>query len=275
MLYEAKHITKAFSKNIIIKDFSLKVEKGDMIAIVGKKGSGKTTLMQILGGLIKPNVGEIRTATRVVSSSKGLGKLRKLRQSHIGYVTTEPILLPELTVFENLLLADKKNPGTNKSKKAKAKETLKRVGIVGRSQYMPSELTEVEKQQVNIARAIINKPVMLLLDEPTVTLDAEGAYQIMEVLKKLNMLGVTIVLTTRNKMVASMCKKAVALDRSINVAEINAKIKGGIAIPTSDTTTISAVNDGAESSENPDSANKVEEDIEIPEIDLTNIFDDK
>lgn len=220
MLYEARHLSKAFGKNIVIRDFNLKVNKGEMIAIVGKKGSGKTTLAQMLGGLLKPSLGELRTTNRVVSSKKGTSGLKKLRRTHISYVSSEPVLINELTIYENLLLADKKNSGTNRSKKAKAKNTLKMVGLIGKGHYMPKELSIAERQKVCIARAIINKPIMLILDEPTAFLDEKGAYSVIEILQKLNQNGMTIVLTTRNRVVASNCTRAVAINKETDISTI-------------------------------------------------------
>ncbi|MDD6101617.1 MAG: ATP-binding cassette domain-containing protein [Clostridiales bacterium] len=221
MLYEAKHVSKAFGKEIVIKDFNLQINKGEMVAIVGKKESGKTTLAQILAGFIKPSIGEIRTATRVVSSKKSASGIRKLRRSHISYVSAEPVLINEMTVYENLLLADKKNPGTNRSKKAKAKNTLKLAGLFGKGHYMPSELSTAEKKKVCIARAIITKPILLILDEPTALLDEKNAYAVIDILQKLNQNGMTIILTTKNKVVASCCTRVVGINRETDISSIS------------------------------------------------------
>lgn len=280
MLYETLHLSKAFKKEVIIRDFNIQIDKGEMIAIVGKKGSGKTTLMQMLAGLVKPSFGEIKTASRVVGDKNSVSAIRKLRQSHIGYVSTEPVLLPELTVFENLLIADKRNPGSNKSKKAKAKETLKKVGLIGRSQYMPSELTQVEKQKVCIARAIMNKPILLFLDEPTASLDAAGAYSVMDVLQRLNSQGLTIVLSTRNKMVATMCQRAVGIDAHTDVTAINKRIAEEYmdAREAEEEEAEEDMTDGISieeyMSDNSVAASDDDIDMELPQIDISQIFDE-
>lgn len=217
MLFEARDICKSYKNVPVFSGFSLKVEKGDMIALVGKRRQGKTTLMQMLAGIIPVDSGEIYYEDKPVGRRGHTAGLCKLRRNKIGYLTTEAILMPDLTVYDNLLLAMNHKRGSTKAKKAKAKEVLKNLGLKGKGRYFPKELTTLEKQKVCVARAIINEPELLLCDEPTDILEGYGAEQMMDILEILNSAGYTIVLSTHSKRIAGRCRKVYPIHEGIDL----------------------------------------------------------
>lgn len=217
MLFEVRDICKSYNKVPIFSGFSLKVEKGDMIALVGKRRQGKTTLMQMLAGIIPVDSGEIYYEDKLVARKGRTAGLCRLRRNKIGYLTTEAILLPDLTVYENLLLAMNHKRGSTKAKKAKAKEVLKNLGLKGKGRFFPKELSTLEKQKVCVARAIINEPELLLCDEPTDILEGYGAEQMMDILEILNSAGYTIVLSTHSKRIAGRCRKVYPIHEGLDL----------------------------------------------------------
>lgn len=220
MLLEVRNISKSYKKVPVVEEFSLKVEKGDMVALVGKRRKGKTTLMQMLGGIISPDEGEIYYDGRLVSRKWRAGRLCKLRRKKIGYVTTEAILMPDMTVYDNLLMALSHSRGSLKAKKSKAKEVLRTLGLKGKGRFFPKELSVLDRQKVCVGRAIINEPELLLCDEPTDILEGYGAEQMMDILEILNSAGYTIILTTHSKRVAGRCKKVYPIHEGLDLSGI-------------------------------------------------------
>lgn len=166
----------------ILKGIHFTVHEGEMVYILGRSGSGKSTFLNLLGGLDKPTDGKILFEGQDMStfSEKGLAKLRNTR---IGLVFQFYHLLPELTVYENVLLPSMIMGRPNASW---ARECLRKVQLYSRAEHYPSELSGGEKQRAAIARALINQPSIVLCDEPTGNLDEDTAGSVLSLMKDLN-----------------------------------------------------------------------------------------
>ncbi len=191
---------------------TLKIEKGEFIAIIGPSGSGKSTLMNILGCLDTPTEGTY------IFEDKDMSKLNDdqlaiIRNRHIGFVFQNFNLLPKLTALENvelpLIYAGKKGL----SRRNRAVEMLNSVGLGDRINHRPSELSGGQQQRVAIARALSTDPPIILADEPTGNLDTRSGREIMEILKELNQGGKTIILITHDIDVANQA------DRNVHIQD--------------------------------------------------------
>ena len=190
-----------------LNGLSLKIHKGDFIAITGKSGCGKTTLLNILGGLDPPTKGKI------VFEGKNLNKykdLSKFRSQNVGFVFQFFNLIPILTVEENICLPMIING--KKISKQELDQVIKQLDLTEKRYMLPSRLSGGQQQRVAIGRAIISKPNILLADEPTGNLDSENAENIIQLLERLNRsTGQTIVMVTHDKEIAKRCTRQVEL----------------------------------------------------------------
>lgn len=171
----------------ILAGLNLNVNAHDSVAIIGASGTGKSTLLHVLGGLDTPQAGEVRLCGKAFSSPEKIpAKLQgELRNQHLGFVYQFHHLLPEFSALENVMLPLLVRK-TNRSDAAKAaQELLDKVGVGKRHQHKPSELSGGERQRVAIARAMVTKPECILADEPTGNLDTETAQSVMNILFEL------------------------------------------------------------------------------------------
>ncbi len=184
------------------------VQPGEMVAIVGPSGSGKSTLMNIIGLLDRPTEGEYLLDGELLTLNMSDRKLAKIRAEKIGFIFQSFNLLPKQTALENVMLPASyiKQDGTTKKT---ALELLKKVGLDHRVNHKPTEMSGGEKQRIAIARALINNPDVILADEPTGNLDSKSGRQIMEILKKLNDEGKTILIITHDEKIANQCQKTI------------------------------------------------------------------
>ncbi len=210
MIVELNKINKTYNQGSmpvqVLKDVSLSVDKGEYIAIMGPSGSGKSTLMNIIGILDKATEGTYILDGEDVSLAKD-NRMSDIRNQKIGFVFQQFNLLPKLTAIENvalpLLYRD-----VSKAKRMKlASEALERVGLGDRKKFLPNQLSGGQCQRVAIARAIVGNPLLLLADEPTGALDTKSGEQIMELFKKLNDEGATIIMITHEPNIAECAKK--------------------------------------------------------------------
>jgi putative ABC transport system ATP-binding protein len=211
-MIELEGMTKSFrmaeGEMTILHGIDLTIQAGEMVAIMGPSGSGKSTLMNILGCLDAPSSGRyLLDGTDVTKLSKR--QLAKTRGQRIGFVFQSFNLIPRTDAMRNVELPLIYN-GV-RSRRAKAKAALERVGLGTRLRHVPSELSGGQKQRVAIARALINDPSIILADEPTGALDTKSTVEIMELFTELNAAGCTIVVITHEEEVAEYCTRRVWL----------------------------------------------------------------
>ena len=214
-IIEMKGIRKNYLMGeIIVRALSgvdITVEENDFIAIMGASGSGKSTLMNIIGCLDSPDEGVYKLDDIDVSRLRD-DQYAEIRNQKIGFVFQNYNLLARTTALENVelpLLYDRYNRIKNVRKAAI--EALEKVGLSDRMHHEPSQLSGGQQQRVTIARALINNPALILADEPTGNLDTKTSYEIMELFKKLNEQGVTIVMVTHESDIAAYAKRGITM----------------------------------------------------------------
>ena len=194
----------------VLKGLNLEVKEGEYVAFMGPSGSGKSTLMNILGCLDSLTSGTYILDGQDVSTIKG-DALAEVRNKKIGFVFQTFNLLPKMTAVENVALPSLYS-GVKKAERIKrATEALESVGLGERIHHKPNEMSGGQRQRVAIARAIINNPKILLADEPTGNLDSKSGEEVLEIFKKLNDSGTTIVMVTHEEDVAEHCKRIIRL----------------------------------------------------------------
>ncbi len=214
MALEVKRICKSFGvgekRTVVLNNFSMRVEDGEMVAVVGKKKSGKTTLMNILAGLSHANAGSYVLDGKEVHTRNPF-TMPRIRNKKLGILTKEPLLVQDLTVYENIMLPLNHRFLSGRTKQKRAKDLLRSLGMKGMGKYYPLELTELEQQKVCAARAMITEPKYLLLDEPTACLSSSDVDRFLDFLEVLNSAGYTIVIATHSKRVASRCQRMIPI----------------------------------------------------------------
>jgi len=201
-LVRLTEITKVYQGGVTgaLNGVSLTVEEGEFTAVMGPSGSGKTTLLNLVAGLDRPTSGSVTVAG---SDLGPLGEtaLARFRRDHIGFVFQFFHLLPNLTVLENVLI-----PAQLKSRvssEAAGRELLAQLGIAELADRYPAKLSGGQQQRVSIARALINRPTLLLADEPTGALDTRSGDEVMELLRQLHRQGKTVLLVTHDAKLAT------------------------------------------------------------------------
>ena len=185
-LIQLKNISKSFktNKNIkVLKNVSFKFKKGKIYSLMGPSGSGKSTLLNLLSLIDRPNTGYINIENKMINFDN-INENDILRANKIGIIYQQDNLLPDFTALENIYLSSLAVGNYKESSIIKAKNLLKKVGLMSRSEHYPSQLSGGEKQRISIARALINNPQIILADEPTGSLDMDTAKGIFEILKK-------------------------------------------------------------------------------------------
>ena len=201
----------------VLKDITLMIDKGQSVAIVGPSGSGKSTLLNIIGALDRPTTGQVLFDGRELSKLHE-AELAKIRNREIGFVFQLHHLLPQCTVFENVLvptLADKSQVSREAAEK-RAVELLERVGLKGWLLHRPGELSGGQRQRVAVVRALINRPKLLLADEPTGSLDKDASENIVELLIELNRdEEVTLIVVTHSTKLAEKMGQVLELSDGV------------------------------------------------------------
>lgn len=188
----------------VLKDITLRVENGQSIVIIGPSGSGKSTLLNIIGALDHPTAGKVLFDGRDLAGLDEV-ELAKIRNREIGFVFQLHHLLPQCTVLENVLIPTLANKSRflKKETQERAVDLLQRVGLKDHLLHRPGELSGGERQRVAVVRALINKPKLLLADEPTGSLDADASKNIAELLVELNRSEkVTLIVVTHSQKIA-------------------------------------------------------------------------
>ena len=210
-MIEVRDIYKSFGDLEVLKGVNLRVERGEIVSIVGKSGAGKTTLLQIIGTLDRPTRGQVLIEGTDVFAMKDR-ELAAFRNRHIGFIFQFHQLLPEFTALENVcipaMIAHEKEP----EYKARAVKLLRELGLADRMHHKPNELSGGEKQRVAAARALMMSPDIILADEPTGSLDSQNKKELSELLLQLRkQYGQTILLVTHDKELAAMADRTVEI----------------------------------------------------------------
>jgi lipoprotein-releasing system ATP-binding protein len=208
------HITdirKSFGQLEVLKGITLDISEGEVVSIVGPSGAGKTTLLQIIGTLDKPDAGRVVIAGTDVSDLSE-HKLSAFRNRNIGFVFQFHQLLPEFTALENILIPAY-IAGTPIGKaKQRASELLDFMGLKDRASHKPNELSGGEKQRVAVARALMNKPAVILADEPSGSLDTQNKQELHQLFFDLrNQLGQTFVIVTHDEQLAATTDRTIKM----------------------------------------------------------------
>jgi putative ABC transport system ATP-binding protein len=182
----------------------LTVATGESVAVMGPSGSGKSTLLNLVAGLDRPTEGEVEVAGTVLNRQSETA-LARFRRDHIGIVFQFFHLLDDLTARDNVLLPAQLAGVSRRAAVARADELLEYLGLTGRANAYPARLSGGERQRVAVARALINRPPLLLADEPTGAVDAHAGAHIVELLRDLNRGGQTILLVTHDAALARQC----------------------------------------------------------------------
>ena len=205
-IVEARGVTKIFPMRAgpvdALRDVTLRIDRGDYVAIAGPSGCGKSTLLHILGCVEPPTRGELRFEDRDVASLSDAERSR-IRLGKIGFVFQRFFLLPMLTAWENVELPQGEAGATKAERRRRTAELLDYVGLAHRADHRPSELSGGEMQRVAIARALANRPPLLLADEPTGELDEATGHQIADLLDRVHADGSAIVVVTHDRSIAS------------------------------------------------------------------------
>ena len=214
-----ENVTKSYSTEIVaVKDASFDVAKGEFVFLVGPSGSGKSTLLRMLNRQDRPERGAVWVAGRNIVDLPS-GRIPMLRRN-IGNIFQDYKLLLEKNVFENVAFAQEVIGRPQHVIRQQVPAVLDLVGLAGKEERLPNQLSGGEQQRVSIARAFVNRPLILLADEPTGNLDPATGEGIMRLLDRINKTGTTIVMATHDqRIVNTMRKRVIQLDRGIIVRD--------------------------------------------------------
>ncbi|HYC79815.1 MAG TPA: cell division ATP-binding protein FtsE [Candidatus Binatia bacterium] len=202
-----ENVTKTYGKHYALNSINLEIHKGEFISLVGQSGAGKSTLLSLVIGEERPDNG------RILIDDIDVGKIRRtdipfLRRK-IGVVFQDIKLLPNRTAAENVAFAMEVAGENNGTIKREVPKILELVGLEDRAKAFPDEMSGGERQRIAIARSLVHKPVLLLADEPTGNLDSINAWDIIQLLLKINKSGTTVMLATHAKDLVNSIKKRV------------------------------------------------------------------
>lgn len=206
----SKHYPSGGATVHAVSDVSLSIARGEFVAICGRSGSGKTTFLNLLGFLERPDGGQYAFDGRAAANLSEDARAR-IRNREIGFVFQLPALLPRANAQENVELPLAYAGASRADRVSRARAALERVGLADRSRHWPSQLSGGEQQRVAIARAIVNDPALILADEPTGALDSETGGRILSLFEDLNRDGRTIVLVTHGEDVARRARRRIVL----------------------------------------------------------------
>lgn len=212
----AEQVVKEFGNGdgtvAAVQGIDLSIEQAEFISIMGESGAGKSTLLSMLGGLLSPTDGKILIGEIDLYSLKR-DKLADFRREFMGFIFQSFQLVPYLNVVENVQLPLAVTHHSESQKKSLAISALERVGLKDKAHRLPNQLSGGEQERVAIARAVVNEPPILFADEPTGNLDSRNSAEVMDLLKRLNSEGQTIVMVTHSR------KNAEFADRIVEVAD--------------------------------------------------------
>ena len=222
---ELNNISKTFDnkkKITVLKNLNFKFKKGKIYSLSGPSGSGKSTLLNLLSLIDRPSSGNIKIDNRNINHNE-IEINDKIRSCNIGIVYQEKNLLPDFTAIENVCIASLAANNNHKIAEQESLKIIQKVGLKDRTNHYPSELSGGEMQRIAISRAIVNKPRIILADEPTGSLDHENANQIFNLLFKLKNKDRVIIFATHNRFFANKADYKISLSNG-KIKTINGKI---------------------------------------------------
>jgi len=209
---DLQHVSKVYGSGdtlvSALDDLCLTVERGDYLAVMGTSGSGKSTAMNIMGCLDRPSSGSYRLNGVAVESLDD-DALADLRNRELGFVFQQFHLLPQLSALDNVMLPMIYAGVPPEERRERARQALERVGLAKRIDNRPNQLSGGQQQRVAVARAIINRPALLLADEPTGALDSRTTEEVLAIFEELNGQGITILLVTHEQEVGDRAQRVV------------------------------------------------------------------
>ncbi len=227
-MIEIVGVSKNYIENKIhaLENINLKIEKGEFVSIVGPSGAGKSTLVKMLICEERPDTGKILVAGRNIVQLKP-AELPYFRRK-VGVVFQDFKLLPQKSVYENVSFALEVCEASDVEIRDKVPRILDLVGMLKRKDNLPNELSGGERQRVSIARALVHSPKILIADEPTGNLDPVNAWEIIDLLSRINSRGTIVILATHNKVIVDRLKRRVVLIKNGKI--ISDKYRGGYVI---------------------------------------------
>ncbi|MDD2315449.1 MAG: ABC transporter ATP-binding protein [Proteiniphilum sp.] len=208
-MIKAENIQKSFGSLQVLKGIDLEVKEGEIVSIVGPSGAGKTTLLLIMGTLEKADAGRITIAGQELQKL-GEKKLSDFRNKNLGFVFQFHQLLPEFTALENVMIPALIGNVRHSHAEKKARELLQLMGLTGRTDHKPNELSGGEKQRVAVARALINDPLVVFADEPSGSLDTGNKEELHKLFFELrDKLNQTFVIVTHDEQLATLTDRTI------------------------------------------------------------------
>jgi lipoprotein-releasing system ATP-binding protein len=206
-----KNLNKSYGELQVLKDINLDIEEGKITVIVGASGAGKSTLLQLIGTLDSPDSGDISINKQSITALTS-NEIAALRNDNIGFVFQFHHLLPEFTALENVIIPARINGKDLKIAEQRAKDLLIKLGLNDRMDHKPNQLSGGEQQRVAVARALINKPKLILADEPSGNLDSNNAKELHELFIQLrDELNQTFVIVTHNEDLTQLADRVVQI----------------------------------------------------------------
>lgn len=208
VILQLQGVSKIYETVHALSDINLRIHRGEWLSIMGSSGSGKTTMINIIGCMDVPSLGKVILDGEVISDKKAKA-LTQTRRDKIGLIFQQFHLISYLTALENVMVAQYYHSMPDE---AEALEALRKVGLADRAGHLPSQLSGGEQQRVCIARALINSPEIILADEPTGNLDEENEELVISILKRLHEEGATIIVVTHDQKVGEAGERKIILD---------------------------------------------------------------
>ena len=213
-MIELEHVVKRFERRnsvVALHDLSLRIDRGEMVSVIGPSGSGKSTLLNLVGGLDLPTSGRVQVDGKVLADLSD-DELTRVRREKIGFIFQSFNLMATLSSVENVGLPLHLRGWPRKKVESRAHELLELVQLGSRLRHLPDELSGGERQRVAIARALSGNPPVILADEPTGNLDTQTGAEILALIRDLHgRLGTTVVMVTHDMKVAGSCRRTICL----------------------------------------------------------------